>query len=130
MLKHITQDGQLHWDCHCGPQHTHISHEGVKWFDEVSVALPCTCGALTLVKVAWSEKELLPPIIYKDSRGKIVDVKKQGAENFTKVLDHYERDAAGKQVRVIDGIEWHPAIARHQEFKRQLEAIGKKPPEN
>ena len=133
MLHHITEDGHLHWKCHnkdCPPLTAHISHEQIQYteLDNTVVALPaCECGARTFVKVDFAERDLLPPIIHTDSRGRIVQVEIPGAPNFTKIIDPYERDASGRQVRVIDRVEQHPAIARHQELKRQLEAIGKKP---
>lgn len=134
----------------------HISHEQVQWTDATTVALPpCPdCGSQMFLNVAFAEQDLMPPVISRDASGKIIDVRHIGATNLTKIWEHIEkrmivdeeRRAVLKQhgfpdalieallppmvvyERVIDRVEPHPAIARHQELVRQLQGIGKGPP--
>lgn len=176
MLKTLTDDGHLEWDCHNGCQalSAHISHEQVEHgvaYDEVetvqedsfvdaqgsthtltlsrktgkrivdphTIALPpCPqCGSRMFLKTQWSEQDLRPPVIHRGilqtvpPREGIVKVEIPGAFNLTRIVDHLERyivDGQEVSVRVIDAVEPHPAIARHQELARQLHAIGKTPP--
>ena len=137
------------------PLQTHISHEQVEWVDATTVQLPpCpACGSRMALRVGFTDAEIAPPIIERDPSGKITKVVHVGAVNLTRIYDHAEKrvimDEARRQVlrqhgipealiealippvvyfeRVIDRVEPHPAIARHQELERQLTAIGKRP---
>ena len=129
MLHHITEDGHLHWHCHgCQqPKTAHVTHAEVGYPPGSDmVALPrCECGKQHFLKVQYTEEELQPPRIFKDSTGKIIKVEFDGPTAY-KIHEHVERDHAGNLIRVCDGVSLHPAIPLHQELARQLETIGKK----
>lgn len=140
MLHHIDERGNFEWTCpHCTnkPRQEHISHEHVQVseMDPSHVLLPpCPCGSRTGVNVAFSEQDLLPPILHYGMlatvppREGIVAVEIPGAPNFTRIVAHNERFVVDGQemfVYIIDAVEQHPAIQHHLEMARQLQAIGK-----
>ena len=140
-LQQITEDGNLHWDCHNGHagQTAHISHEQVEWMEDGDLVglPPCPqCGTRMFVKTRFTEQELLPPVI---ARGKhpvtgkedaILEVQVPGAPNFTVIQWHFETHVVGSEetsVTVIDDVRPHPMPARHIELAQQLRALGKVP---
>lgn len=139
-LQHITEDGNLHWDCHsgkCPPQQAHISHEQVEWMEDGDlVGLPqCECGTRTFIKTKFTEQELAEPIVTRGVHpitGKegILSVQVPGAPNLTWMNVHYEKwmvNGEETTIQIIDEVFQHPMVARHLELKRQLHAAGKKP---
>lgn len=140
MLHHIDSEGTFSWTCpHCPsePQQAHISHEQVQVseLDDKHVLLPpCSCGSRTGINVAFSEKDLLPPITTygmlptQPPRQGIIKVEIPGASNFTRITEHYERVMINGEemfVHVIDSVEQHPALKHHLDMARQLKSIGK-----
>jgi len=78
----------------------HASHEDIKWTGPNEVQLPmCECGTQMTLKVNFSDAELNAPNI------KIV---RRNKDNPT----------------IIDGIDQHPMVARHQALAKKLEQLG------
>ena len=140
-LQHITEDGNIHWDCHNGHtgQTAHISHEHVEWMpDGDLVGLPpCPeCGARMFIKTKFTDQELAEPVITRGihpitKQETILSVHVPGAPNLTWMNVHYETwkvgDGQETTIQIIDEVFAHPMVARHLELKRQLHAAGKKP---
>lgn len=101
MLKTVTDDGHLEWECHngCPTLTAHISHEHVEWTDSGVVGLsPCPqCGSRHFLKMDFTEQELIEPIIERGTHpftGQeiITSVDLQGGPpNFTMITEHVEK---------------------------------------
>jgi hypothetical protein len=148
-LQHISDEGDLHWNCHndCPPLKEHISHDQVEWIpsptakDPPLVALPpCPgCGSRTFLSVIFSEKDLTPPLIVRNADGTITEVQVLGAPNFTQIeydvrrylVPHPEKPGeaiAAFEVTIKD-VRPHPMVARHQKLHQLLHQHGKPAPQ-
>lgn len=143
MLEAITDEGQLHWNCHtdgCPPRACHLSHQAVEWVAPDLVALPfCpSCGSRTFIKTKFSAQELAPPLIEREISGTIRSVQLQGAANFTLIEHQVERhlvphpDRPGELLEAfsfsITDIRPSPVVARHQKLHTLLHEHGKPAP--
>lgn len=160
-IQSIDEAGNLTWKCPhwpeeadapCGTVHSdHISHIGIQWCghpgakpEHRTVSLPpCSaCGAVTFLKVAFTEKELKAPNMWQAWNSNM-EAGHQKAKDFVAHPESYPDDDTSEQnlallkhqieqaeiIRQAGGYhtDSHAMALRHVELARQLIASGKIP---
>jgi hypothetical protein len=77
--------------------------------------------------VKWTEEELLPPVITRDSTGKIIRVDVRGAPNFVVIKQHVERklipfDTARLKLGGEQKLIWRDGAVYEEQFYTVIDA--------